>query len=234
MAWFCSAVDTSNEPRQKIARKEPARTSEPTARLPSFRPLLRPPPPSLETLPSRARRRLPYRGVFRHAAGSPIGQLPCVNPNHVSWNDILSLRRDEDIFQEWRNLVHSILDELYNRKEDFTDIEREFEEVSRERFREWSIKLEVERMRRSAFNAFFEGARQVSIQLIGAGLAVAAVDAAISGNSKTAVALAGGAVVAGLQNTGPEIIKALGEVWRAMSSHEERRSLEHHILALGL
>ena len=160
-----------------------------------------------------------------------VMEVPSINPNAVDWNDILSLRRDEEVFQEWRDLVHGILEELYKRRDDFTDIDAEFKTVAADRFRAWSERLSVQRMRRSALDAFFEGGKEVGFEWLGGALARAAV-LAWMGAPATAVAAA--AAVDAVAHAGRPLLSMLSEVWRATSLHEERVSLEHHILALPI
>ena len=187
----------------------------------------------VEGLKSEVSRLFSSEDVRRPFYSAFLMEVPSINPNAINWNDILSLRRDEEIFQEWRNLVHGILDELYSRRDDFTDIDAEFKAVANDQFRAWSERLSVQRMRRSALNAFFESGKKVGIGWLGGALATAAAIAAFTGSS-AATPLAGAAAVSGMGNAGPALLSMFSEVWRAKSLREERVSLEHHILALPI
>jgi hypothetical protein len=164
----------------------------------------------------------PFYGAF-------MMNVPAIDPSTISWDDVIALRRDEEILAEWRTLIHEILDELYSRRDDFTDIAGEFEDVAKEKFRAWNAKLSVQPMRRTAFSALLQGGKEVIVGLTGGTLAALAMGAPPA----TAVAV-GAALREGTGHAGPPIISMLSEVWRAISLREERISLEHHLLALSL
>jgi hypothetical protein len=153
-----------------------------------------------------------------------IASVPSIDPKKVSWKDIMSIRRNEAIFEEWRTLVHDILDDLYNKSDRFSDIPGEFEATAKEKIRAWGEKLAVQRMRSTALDAIWGGAKQISLGWVAGALALAAF-----GSELTMAAAAVGAA----KGLGKPILSMITEAARALSEREARVSLEHHILALG-
>lgn len=166
--------------------------------------------------------------VQRPFYGSFVFNVPTVDPQKVTWADIVALRRDEEIFREWRHLIHSALNILYEHKSDFNDLDAEFRETIQSEMRKWNEKLHVQRMRRTAFGELLEGTRQVALGWIGGSLAFGGLAAATGDATLTIQA----GIAGGVANAGPALLSAMGKIEQAIARRPARLALEHHILAI--
>lgn len=132
-------------------------------------------------------------------------------------------------------MTRQILDELYRRRDDFDDLKTEFGNVAKEKYRAWSEKLSVQRMRRRPLDAFLEGGKEVILGWMGGALGAVAVSKMVfSPETAATTGLALAAVAEGVHHAGQPTLSMLSEVWREISNREERISLEHHLFALSL
>lgn len=72
--------------------------------------------------------------VIQPYLNSIIGEIDHINPNKVSVEDIINIRKNEETFRMWREFVEDILGEFYRNRILYTDSSLEFTRIAKEKF----------------------------------------------------------------------------------------------------
>lgn len=151
-----------------------------------------------------------------------LGDISVINPDAISIGEILSMRRDEELFEEWRSFLEGVFQRLYLHREDYDDLNREYVQDVQAELLLWKEKLERKKKESSFTNQLFESAGKIII---------GATAGAIVG--QLTVGPLGAAIGAGLQTIRPglEALRGLAKVTSARKGYVTLRS---HFLAVGV
>ena len=67
---------------------------------------------------------------------SIIGEIDTLNLNRISTSDLISIRKNEETFEIWRNFNSEILDELYDDSMMYSNKSQEFLSVAKQKFKD--------------------------------------------------------------------------------------------------
>ncbi|XQS17086.1 hypothetical protein ACJ6TS_00495 [Citrobacter telavivensis] len=152
-----------------------------------------------------------------------IGNVSLLNLEDVSIEDICFMRKEDELFSEWRGFLNSTFGNLYANSSDYTDLDKEFLADTRNEFSNLETKVNS-RLRKSLSTFSLKDAgRSISIGVISG-----AVTGIATGDLKTAFVttlLSGGIE--------PSIEVAIDLV-KNRSRRKEKKVIKNHFLALGL
>ena len=151
-----------------------------------------------------------------------LGDISAINPDAVSIQEILKMRRNEELFQEWRSFLENVLQKLYLHEDDYNDLDREYLEGVRAELLVWKDKLRRKKKESSFANQLLESAEKI---IIGAS-AGAVIGQLTVGPLGAAIGAAGGALRPGLEG--------LRGLTRVATAKKGYITLRNHFLALGI
>ena len=99
---------------------------------------------------------------------SLLAVVPTISSDAVSWSELIVLRRNEEMFACWRELIYSVLNELHSGRCDSADARSGFSRTTAERLREWRERAEARRRRSTALQRMLAGARQLEFRWVAA------------------------------------------------------------------
>jgi len=143
-----------------------------------------------------------------------LATSPGLELNRLSFNDIIQIRLNDELFERWREAVGHILERLHEDKATYTDAEREATEVAGEELRHWKEDLQRRLEKTSLISLTTTAATSATI-------------GAVAGAVFDPVAGIGTAVLAEALQLGHHFI----------ASRKERRTaaaLRQHFLVLGV
>jgi hypothetical protein len=151
-----------------------------------------------------------------------LGDISAINPDAVSIQEILKMRRNEEMFQEWRSFLENVFQKLYLHEDDYNDLDREYLEGVRTELLVWKDKLRRKRKESSFANQLLESAEKI---IIGAS-AGAVIGQLTVGSLGAAIGAAGGALRPGLEG--------LRGLTRVVTARKGYITLRNHFLASGI
>lgn len=132
------------------------------------------------------------------------------------------MRKNEELFQEWRSFLENVFQRLYVYKDDYDDLDREYLQGVQSELSLWKEKLRRRKKESSFTNQLLESAEKI---MIGA-TAGAIVGQLTAGPVGAAIGAAGAAIRPGLEG-----IRGLARVTSARKGY---LTLRNHFLALGV
>lgn len=150
-----------------------------------------------------------------------LGDVASVNPDAVSLDDIVRMREADELFAEWRQLLSRVFRQLYDRRGQYTDLEREFCDVARGELLSWKDRLKEQERKSPFLRRSLDYAQKALIGVTAGalgGLAVAGPPGAVVGGAVT-----------GAMNPALELLRDFVTIAR---SRPRTLTLRHHFLAL--
>ncbi|WP_226295009.1 hypothetical protein [Pectobacterium carotovorum] len=156
-----------------------------------------------------------------------IGSISLLNLENVSIGDICFMRKEEELFSEWRGFLNSTFKNLYANSSDYTDLDKEFLADVRSEFSNLETKVNSKLRKSLSTFSLKDAGRSISI-----GVVSGAVSGIATGDLKTAfvTTLLSGMLSGGVQ---PSIEVAMDLV-KNRSRRQEKKAIKNHFLALGL
>ena len=101
------------------------------------------------------------KDVLEPFKAGTLGEITAVNPNAVSIKDIIKMRKNEELFNDWRKMMSSILRDLYENEGYYSDLDKEFIELARDRLDDWESKFKVKTTKKSVLKAFADSGEKL-------------------------------------------------------------------------
>jgi len=81
-----------------------------------------------------------------------LGKLSRIPTQNITIDDIFLIRKNEELFNEWRQLISAALRYMEDNKENFTDVDNEFIETLKEKF----VTLDLRLIKKNSDNTIFK------------------------------------------------------------------------------
>lgn len=156
-----------------------------------------------------------------------LGKLTVIDSDAVSVNDLLTMRDNNELFVEWRQMMSSVLKMLYENENYYSDINKEFVELVRGEFDDWKSRFKVETARSPVLRAFADTGKELIVGVT-AGAATGAVAGAMIGGPPGAVV--GGAI----GGVSPAAMTFMKSFFRVAYERPKVVSLRRHFVAAGI
>lgn len=156
-----------------------------------------------------------------------LGSISLLNLENVSIEDICFMRKEEELFSEWRGFLNSTFRNLYANSSDYTDLDKEFLADARNEFSNLETKVNSKLRKSLSTVSLKDAGRSISI-----GVVSGAVSGIATGDLKTAfiTTLLTGMLSGGVQPS----IEAAVDLVKNRSRRQEQKVIKNHFLALGL
>lgn len=168
-----------------------------------------------------------HKSIVTPFGASVIGSISLLNLEKISIEDICHMRKQEDLFFEWREFLNHTFETMYDHSSTFTDLDNEFLNVSKNKFHYLENKTNA-RLTRTFSN--------ISLKNTGKTISIGAISGAfsgmISGDVKSALlmGLFTGMLSGGVQSGVGELIDILNK-----KKHKKEKSvIRNHFLAINL
>lgn len=148
-----------------------------------------------------------------------LGRINSMNPNAISIREIIEIRQQEQSFDEFRTFLGGILEDIHSREREFTDLDKQFLEDTREKFLMSNEKLMRSVRTSGILREAFKSTDNILVGAMTGALAVNDVNATLLGAAIGAIPPAYG-IVRGLISN--------------VSMESSTMSLRNHFLAIGV
>lgn len=158
---------------------------------------------------------------------SVIGSVSLLNMNNISIEDICYMRKQEELFSEWRGFLNSTFRELYNHSSDYTNLDQEFLVEVRNGFSNLEMRVNSRLSKGFSNSSLINTGKKISI-----GAVSGALSGMVTGDLKTTLltTLFGGIFSGGMQPS----VEAVLDLVKNESRRKEKKVIQNHFLALGL
>lgn len=165
--------------------------------------------------------------VISPFGASIIGSVSLLNLECVSIEDICYMRKQDELFSEWRDFLNITFKGLYNNSAEYTDINGEFLNESRHEFQNLEKRISGKLSRAFPGSYLKNTGRNISI-----GAVSGAISGMISGDLKTTIfmTLLTGMLSGGVQPS----VDAVIDLVKNRSRKNESKVIRNHFLALDL
>ncbi|MCM7456444.1 hypothetical protein M8R64_13290 [Enterobacter hormaechei] len=156
-----------------------------------------------------------------------IGSISLLNMNNISIKDICYMRKQEELFSEWRGFLNSTFRELYNHSSDYTDLDNEFLSEVRSEFSNLEMRVNNRLSKAFSNSSLINTGKNISI-----GAVSGALSGIVTGDLKTTffMTLFGGMLSGGMQPS----VEAVLDLVKNESRRKETKVIKNHFLTLGL
>lgn len=156
-----------------------------------------------------------------------IGSVSLLNLNNISIEDICYMRKQDELFSEWRGFLNSTFKELYNHSSDYTDLDNEFLGEVRDGFSNLEMRVNSRLSKAFSNSSLINTGKKISI-----GAVSGALSGIVTGDLKATLlmTLFGGMLSGGIQPS----FEAVLDLVKNESRRKETKVIKNHFLALGL
>lgn len=156
-----------------------------------------------------------------------IGSISLLDMNNISIKDICYMRKQEELFSEWRGFLNSTFRELYNHSSDYTDLDNEFLFEVRSEFSNLGMKVNNRLSKAFSSSSLINTGKKISI-----GAVSGALSGIVTGDLKATLfmTLFGGMLSGGVQPS----VEAVLDLVKNESRRKETKVIKNHFLTLGL
>lgn len=165
--------------------------------------------------------RFASRQILEPFKAAILGEISVINPDEVSIDDIVRMRRNDELFAKFRDTFGRILAELYDPNSTYTDLDGEFKGKVKDELAKWKDEVSIQKKKSPYMKKILESSDKVLIGAIGGGIT----GFALGGPAGASI----GAIAAGGI---PPAIEAIRDFLRVAWDHSENATLRRHFLAI--
>jgi hypothetical protein len=162
---------------------------------------------------------------------SLFGSVSSINPEAISVADIIRIRMNDELFAEWRLLLKRVLRTLYNRKNQFTDLDREFAETFREEVNIWNDQLAKAKRKSAVTRQIVSSSGKIGMGAVAGTIGGALTGVAVAGPGGGIAGSVIGGVIGGVASPALESIR---DLVRTLTRRPDVTTIRHHFLALNV